>query len=711
VLVSQLSNGTLYQFNVFALNVRGESLAASATATPNATVPGPPTRVIATHGDRQVTLTWNPPLDDGGSTITDYKIVAFAVGSGTTATYYVPTLGDPTFSRATITGLTNGVTYTFDVSAGNKTGPGGATAYGTAGTSNPVTPATVPGAPAGVTAVGRHQSVVLNWTAPDTGGDPITSYRVTVSPFITGSPFSVPGSDTSYTVNGLTNGTTYSFTVQAVNTVGAGAASPPVTATPRNTVPDAPQPASAVRGNQQVTVNWTVPLYDGGYAIDSYRVEVYRDGAATAERTLTVAGLTTTSTTITGLLNGHTYTFKVYAHNAMPPPPGGFSAAATTSPVTPATVPDVPIFRNPSTPVAPDVSGVTLDAVTLSDPGKVTVRWNAYPPVLPCTGGTPAYVAECHPTGGDPVSGYDVVAYQGTSQVTGLTVTIITSGTDTPRATVEGLVHGTEYTLRVRAKNGAGDSPWLISAPIRTGPRVRFDLATYNYGPVLIGTSLQCPVGSPPPSNPAGRPCGAASTPANPLTITLTNWGSGDLVVNSLVFPTTHWSVFADVCAGNAVPAKATCQTNLSFAPVARGPLSGTFQVASNSIDPSPLISLSGTGVGPSVAYAPASHAFGTQAVGTQSEVRTVTVSNNSSGDSARDLHINSLSIDGFGAPNFLVDQVADLCTGATVAPGQSCTVGIRFAPIRPGATDATLRVEHDAFIDPVRVTLSGTGT
>jgi hypothetical protein len=378
--------------------------------------------------------------------------------------------------------------------------------------------------------------------------------------------------------------------------------------------------------------------------------------------------------------------------------------------VTPATVPDAPIFRNPSTPVAPDVSGVTLDAVPLGDPGKVTLRWNAYPPVLPCTNGTPAYVAECHPTGGDPVSGYDVVAYQGTTQVTGLTVTIITSGTDTPRATVEGLVHGTEYTLRVRAKNGAGESQWLISAPIRTGARVRFNLASYNYGPVLIGTSLQCPVGSPPPSNPAGRPCGAASTPANPLTIILTNWGSADLLVNGLVFPTGNWSVFSDLCAGNTVPAKATCQTNLSFAPVARGPLVGTFQVASNSIDSSPVINLSGTGVGPSVTYAPTSHAFGTQAVGTQSDVKTVTITNNSSGDSARDLHINSLSIDGFGAPNFLVDQVYDLCTAATVAPGQSCTVGIRFAPIRTGATDATLRVEHDAFIDPPRVTLSGTG-
>jgi hypothetical protein len=83
-----------------------------------------------------------------------------------------------------------------------------------------------------------------------------------------------------------------------------------------------------------------------------------------------------------------------------------------------------------------------------------------------------------------------------------------------------------------------------------------------------------------------------------------------------------------------------------------------------------------------------------------------VTITN--SGD--RDLHINSISIDGFGAPNFVVDQVFDLCTAATLAPNATCQVGIRFAPIRPGATNATLRVEHDAYFDAPRVTLTGTG-
>jgi titin len=684
IVVTQLNNGTLYQFDVYALNTGGESAPGSASATPAATVPGPPTQVFGTRGDRQVTLTWKPPLDNGGSTITDYRIVAYGVGAPTPATYYVPTLGDPTFSRATINGLTNGMTYTFDVSAGNLTGPGGAVAYGNPGTSNPVTPATVPGVPTGVSANGRHQSAIVSWTPPaDNGGDPISGYRITVSPFIYGSPFTTGGSDTSYNVSGLTNGTTYSFTVTAFNTVGSGAASAAVTAIPHTTVPDAPAPAAAGRGNQQVAVSWTVPLYDGGLAIDGYRVEVYT--GATLVRTVPtppalITPNTATSTTVTGLNNGTAYTFKVYAHNGL-----GFSAAATAGPVTPATVPDMPIWRDPVPPVSPDVSGVTLGD------GQATLRWNPYPNT--CTPLTPP-PTPCHPTGGDPVSGYDVVTMSGGLPVPGLTVTTFTSGSDSPSAVVAGLINGTEYTFRVRAKNGAGEGPYVTSAAVRPGPRVTLttsaDTLTTSgpsYGPVLMGSS------------------------SKPMVITVTNWGSADLMIDGPVIGSTpggvNFTAIFDNCSGNILAAKTSCRVELTFTPQARGAITGTFWVSSNSIDPSPILSLSGSGVGPALSYSPTSIAFGNQNVGTQSDpVRTVRITN--TGD--RDLHITSISIDGFGAPNFMVDQVYDLCTAATVIPGGFCTVGIRFAPIRAGYSDATLRVEHDAFADPPRVTLSGTG-
>ncbi|HEV8560406.1 MAG TPA: N,N-dimethylformamidase beta subunit family domain-containing protein, partial [Actinophytocola sp.] len=89
-------------------------------------------------------------------------------------------------------------------------------------------PATVPGAPSGVTATPGNASAQVSWTAPSDGGSAITGY--TVTPFIgttAQTPTTVSGNppDTSVTVSGLTNGTAYTFKVSATNAVGTGPAS------------------------------------------------------------------------------------------------------------------------------------------------------------------------------------------------------------------------------------------------------------------------------------------------------------------------------------------------------------------------------------------------------------------------------------------------------------------------------------------------------
>ena len=87
---------------------------------------------------------------------------------------------------------------------------------------------------------------MVSWTAPAANGSPITSY--TVTPFI-GTTAQTPvqvnnGSATSATVNGLTNGTAYTFKVTATNAIGtsaASAASP--SATPNDTIFDLATPS------------------------------------------------------------------------------------------------------------------------------------------------------------------------------------------------------------------------------------------------------------------------------------------------------------------------------------------------------------------------------------------------------------------------------------------------------------------------------------
>jgi galactose oxidase-like protein/fibronectin type III domain protein len=86
--------------------------------------------------------------------------------------------------------------------------------------------ATIPGAPTGVSASPGDGTATVSWTSPNDGGSPISSY--TITPYIGSSaqiPTIVTGAPTSATINGLTNGTTYTFTVGATNSVGTGPAS------------------------------------------------------------------------------------------------------------------------------------------------------------------------------------------------------------------------------------------------------------------------------------------------------------------------------------------------------------------------------------------------------------------------------------------------------------------------------------------------------
>jgi hypothetical protein len=99
---------------------------------------------------------------------------------------------------------------------------------------------TAPGAPTGATASGGDSSASVTWTAPLDGGSPITGY--TVTPYVGGTPqqsTAVTGNPpaTSAVVTGLTNGTSYTFTVAAANAVGTGPASAPSNAVTPDPVP------------------------------------------------------------------------------------------------------------------------------------------------------------------------------------------------------------------------------------------------------------------------------------------------------------------------------------------------------------------------------------------------------------------------------------------------------------------------------------------
>ncbi|MFO0743521.1 MAG: fibronectin type III domain-containing protein [Candidatus Paceibacterota bacterium] len=107
-----LSNGSSYTFTVTATNIVGTSSSStiSAPITP-ATVPDAPTIGSVTAGNGQATVTFTPPVSNGGSSITYYTVTS---SGGQTAT------GGS--SPITVLGLNNGTTYTFTVTATNAVG-------------------------------------------------------------------------------------------------------------------------------------------------------------------------------------------------------------------------------------------------------------------------------------------------------------------------------------------------------------------------------------------------------------------------------------------------------------------------------------------------------------------------------------------------------------------------------------------------------------
>jgi len=415
--VTGLTNGTAYTFRVAAVNAGGTGTysVVSAAVTPF-TTPDAPTAVAGVSGNAQVVVSWTAPADNGGSAIIQYQVSYAPQGTDNYGTWSTSTATQSSSTTFTVTGLTNGTSYKFKVAATNAAGDG---SYSTS--SSAVTAYTTPGAPTAVTGTAGEGEVALSWSAPTSnGGDSITDYIIQYSSN-NGASWTTfsdgTSTSTSETVTGLTNGTSYVFRIAAVNAAGAGANSTSSAAVVPRTVPDAPFSATATAANEQVTLSWSAPVFNGGTAITDYFIEYSEDGTTWA---LFSDGTSTLrATAVTGLTNGTPYYFRVYAINSV----GMGVPSAPSSPVTPLT-----------SPTAPTISRIDTSNALLTvyfSPGD---------------------------DGGNPITSYQYSTDGGatwqTRTVGSTSSPLVISALSTNGTSA--LANGTTYSVQIRAVNSAG---------------------------------------------------------------------------------------------------------------------------------------------------------------------------------------------------------------------------------------------------------------
>ena len=390
IYLTGIAQGITYRFSVFSFNSAGQStpILSSSTLMYQGR-PGAPTSatVALTPAGNPigVLISFIPPVNLGGG-VSSYIVMAY---SGVTP---VSTATGPS-SPLTITGLTEGTSYTYNVKASNAAGTSSASNAPT------LTYYTKPTAPTlmsvALDSTTTPTGVNVSFTASSINGGGILSYTATAYVGVTPIASST-GATSPLKITGLTPGTTYTYSVTATNPGVISDASNTATLM-YQTNPGVPQSVTASVTLNITTVSWSVPSTTGSSTLASYQVISTPTGYDSG-----VLGTSTTTVTPSGLANGTSYTFTVTVINT-----GGFSNSATSSAVIPYTL-----------------AGAPTELSSTGSTGEIILSWSIY-------------------NGGRAISAYRIVN----------TTTSTTISTTSNPYTWSGLTNGSSYTFTVSATN------------------------------------------------------------------------------------------------------------------------------------------------------------------------------------------------------------------------------------------------------------------
>lgn len=235
-------------------------------------------------------------------------------------------------------------------------------------------------------------------------------------------------------------------------------------------------------------------------------------------------------------------------------------------------------------------------------------------------------------------------------------------------------------TLTVAGTPGGSLSASLSGSGIQA-PILTLSPATYNFGTIAAGVQTSS------------------------ATFQIGNTGtlSATWIAVTLVDPGNAFQITSNICLGATIPVgPATCPVAVQYRPTVAGTHTATLQVTSTN-GGSASATLTGQAVSPpALSITPASKAFGTVTLGSSS-VQQFTVTN-TGGSSSASLATNVQDLTGTNAFSVQNDQ----CIGAALAPTQTCTLELAFAPTVAGTANGQLLVE-DGLVQAT-ANLTGTG-